>query len=111
MIDFNKFWNRYPLAPEYRNRYYVTRDLWQKRTLVAQQAMIDMLAAKPDTAIGRNPFFFVQDFPEPTPTNYNGRALPNEPVVIARYNGKWGTYKVSDAELFRMEIATISRPS
>ena len=45
------------------------------------------------------------------PVNYNGRALPNEPVVIARYNGKWGTYKVCDAELFRMEIATISRPS
>lgn len=39
------------------------------------------------------------------PENYNGKTLPKEPVVIAKYNGKWGTYTVRDAERFHMEIA------
>ncbi len=40
----------------------------------------------------------------PEPTNYNGKALPNEPVVIAKWNGKWGTYAVADVELFGLEV-------
>ena len=40
----------------------------------------------------------------PEPVNYNGKALPSEPVVIAKWNGKWGTYTVADVELFGMEI-------
>ena len=102
MLDFNEFWNRYPLAPEYRNRYYATRDLWQKRTEAAQIAMLDELTAKPEGAKGRNPYFYVQDFHEPEPTNYNGRALPNEHVAPAFWNGKWGMYTLSDIQTFGM---------
>ena len=105
MIDFNEFWNRYAISPEYLNRYYATRDLWEQRTEAAQRAMLDALTAGRTETKGRNPYFFVQDFPEPAPTNYNGRALPNEPVVTARYNGRWGTYTLREAQLFGLEIA------
>ena len=40
----------------------------------------------------------------PEPVNYNGKALPSEPVVIAKWNGKWGTYTVADVELFGLEV-------
>ena len=37
------------------------------------------------------------------PTNYNGRALPSEPVVIAKWQGRWGTYTKADVELYGLE--------
>ena len=40
------------------------------------------------------------------PTNYNGKALPDEPVVIARWNGVWGTYTESDVRKYHMETRT-----
>ena len=104
MIDFNEFWNRYALSPEYLNRYFATRDIWERRTEAAQRAMLDALSAGQTETRGRNPYFFVQDFPEPEPTNYNGRALPPEPVVTAFYNGKWGMYTVSDVERFHLRL-------
>ena len=38
------------------------------------------------------------------PTNYNGKALPSEPVVIAKWNGRWGMYTMADVELFGLEV-------
>ena len=40
------------------------------------------------------------------PTDYNGRALPSEPVVIARWQGRWGTYTIADVKLFGLETKT-----
>ena len=39
-----------------------------------------------------------------TPTNYNGRALPDEPLVRAVYNGVGGLYTRAEAQLFNMQI-------
>ena len=38
------------------------------------------------------------------PTNYNRRALPDEPVCIAKWNGSWGTYTVREAREYGMEV-------
>ena len=37
---------------------------------------------------------------QPDPTNYNGRALPDEPTATAFYNGKWGIYTVKEIEKY-----------
>ena len=42
---------------------------------------------------------------QPEPTNYNGRALPNQPTATAFYNGKWGTYTLADIEKFGLRKA------
>lgn len=45
----------------------------------------------------------VSDFPEPEPTNYNGkRSMPDVPLVTAKYNGKYGIYTAAEAQLFGM---------
>ena len=36
------------------------------------------------------------------PTNYNGKDLPKEPVETGYWNGKWGTYTLSDIAKYRM---------
>ena len=52
----------------------------------------------------KNPFFFVQEFPDPTPHNYNGQSHPDEPMVIAIYREVGGIYTRRDAELYGMKI-------
>ena len=39
----------------------------------------------------------------PEPTNYNGRAFPNEPTAIALYKGKWGTFTLADIKAFGLK--------
>lgn len=46
----------------------------------------------------------IRKYQLPEPVNYNGKALPSEPVVIAKWNGKWGTYTIADVELFGLEV-------
>ena len=43
---------------------------------------------------------------QPEPTNYNGRALPDEPTATAFYNGKWGTYTLAEIEKFNLKTMT-----
>ena len=51
-----------------------------------------------------NPLFFILDYPEPRPTNYNGcRTDPPAPVHIAKYDGEWGMYTEEDILLFNLE--------
>jgi len=52
-----------------------------------------------------NPFFWVQRFPEPMPTNYNGKDIPGDKeLFIAIYHGQAGIYTRQDAEDFEMII-------
>ena len=46
----------------------------------------------------------IRKYQLPEPVNYNGKALPSEPVVIAKWNGKWGTYSLEEAMEFGMEV-------
>lgn len=108
MINFEDFWDAYNPDPQFNNRHAATQLEWDKCTLEKQQAIMRWLEQfRPPQ--GRNPFFFVQDFvvkkPLGTPTNYNGRNLPKEPVFSAKYNGQWGMYTQADIDKYGLEKA------
>ena len=98
----NLFWVHFSDGA-YSNRKTVTFQQWQQRTPAARKAMLRHLAT--NGAPKKNPFFWVQDFPEPQPHNLNGaRSLPDEPLVRAVHNGVGGIYTRAEAELFNMQI-------
>ena len=103
--DFEEFWQAYrPDEIRFPNRKQATYQLWQTRLPATRQAM---LAYVKDNVVPKwkNPYFFVYDFRDPAPTNYNGaRSLPKEPLVRAIYNGAGGIYTRREAEAFGMEI-------
>ena len=104
--DFNDFWKAYaPDETRFPHRRAATYRLWCQRSEMAQQAMLTQVTAQPPPK-NKNPYFFVLDFPEPEPTNYNGKALPKEPVVIAKWKGTWGTYTLADVRMYQMETRT-----
>lgn len=76
---------------------------WQECTKAKQSALI--AAARDCTFDKPRPDWFITDFPEPEPKDYNGaRLLPDEPLVIAKYNDRAGLYTRRDAEIFGMNI-------
>ena len=110
-VQFCKeFWDYFLPSDLSRDRKGITFEQWQQRTPAARKAMYRWL--KENGAPKKNPFFWVQDFPEPTPTNYNGshdlnRMAATCDMVVALYNGKAGIYTHQDAEDYEM---TIKRP-
>ena len=98
----NLFW-RYFADGDFSNRKTVTFQQWQQRTPAARKAMLGWLDT--NGAPKKNPFFWVQDFPEPQPHNLNGaRSLPAEPLVRAIHNGVGGIFTRAEAELYNMQI-------
>jgi hypothetical protein len=98
----NLFWVHFSDGA-YSNRKTVTFQQWQQRTPAARKAMLRHLAT--NGAPKKNPFFWVQDFPEPQPHNLNGaRSLPDEPLVRAVHNGVGGIFTRAEAELYNMQI-------
>lgn len=88
----------------HRNHKSCAFRMWCQRSPVARQAIIDHLA-KHGAPTDKKPFFWIQDFPEPQPTNLNGcRRLPDEPLVRAIYHGFGGLYTAKEAQLFGMQI-------
>ena len=74
-----------------------------------RQAIFKMLKSRADGVDSDhwkpNPLFLLRDFPDPQPTNYNGRSFPmGAQMVIAIYNGTGGVYTKADAELYNMTI-------
>ena len=82
---------------------------WQAMSEAKRQAIIRMRRLRADGVDADhwkpNPLFLLRDFPEPQPTNYNGRSFPTgAQMVIAIYNGTGGVYTKADAELYNMTI-------
>ena len=99
----NEFWGYFQNSEQAQGRKSATFLLWVKRTRVARQAMSTFLSEH--GAPKDNPYFWVMRFPEPQPTNYNGRSFPTgAQMVIAIYNGTGGVYTKADAELYNMTI-------
>jgi hypothetical protein len=84
--------------------------IFEARSEAARKAIVE---AAQEGAPGHpgdnpNPYFFIQDFPEPTPTNLNG-TIQGEQLLNARqaktafYNGKWGLYSLEDIQLFNLK--------
>ena len=101
----DKVWATFVAADNpHRNHKSCAFRMWQQRSSIARQAIIDYLAEH-GAPSDKKPFFWIQDFPEPQPTNYNGaRSFPQEPLVRAIYNGAGGIYTRREAELFNMDI-------
>lgn len=106
--EFCEFWTAYRPADKFANRRSCTFSQWLKRSPPARRAMLDQVhrcSVNPD----RNPFFWVQDFPEPVPKDYNGsrefdRLILTTPLVTAEYKGKFGIYTLDDATAYNMKI-------
>ena len=102
-VQFCKeYWDFFLPSDLTRDRKGITFEQWLRRTPAARKAMLRYLET--NGAPQKNPFFWVQDFPEPRPHNLNGESLPDEPLVRAKYNGVGGLYTKAEATLFNMQI-------
>ena len=102
---FEKFWKYFSISmpAEFDNRKGATRNVFEKRSAVAQRAIME---AAQEGAPGHpgdepNPYFFVQDFPEPQPTFLRG----DEPgdLVQVKYNGKFLICTRETMNIFALE--------
>ena len=100
---FEKFWKYFAPSAEYQNRRAATQMLFEARSEAAQKAIVE---AAQEGAPGhpgdqQNPYFFVQDFPEPQPVFLRG----DEPgdIVQVRYNGAYKLCTRATMELFGLE--------
>lgn len=103
--QFNRFWRNYRVDETlFPRRRAATLKLWIDKHPLARESMLAEVEANGGPK-GKNPYFYVQEFPDPEPTNYNGRRLkPGVTYVIAKYKGSYGTYTLAEAEQFGMEI-------
>lgn len=106
--EFNEFWTSLNVDEvAFPNRKAATMRQWLARSSAARKAMKDQVDKTGPPPKKKNPFFWVQDFPEPRPTNYNGMKLKaGVRYVIAKYHGSYGTYSLDEAILFDMYIKT-----
>lgn len=99
-----------------RGRYERCMAIWCSLDEAQQARIYQQIAAKKSQGafVHPNPCFALDDalqadevarakMPQAEPTNYNGHALPDEPVATAFYKGKWGTYTVSDIKKFGLQ--------
>jgi hypothetical protein len=101
--QYCRFWELFQTCPKYRNRRACSFGQWKARSQAAREVMIQALErdGPPKEA---NPYFWIQDFDEPEPFNWNGHALdPKKRYVTAKWKDKWGTYAVEDVERFNLK--------
>ena len=98
---YEKLWNLYEPAPEFHNRKGATKIAFEKRSEVAQRAMIASLEEHPGMKGSPNPYFFVVDFPEPQPVFLRGDEGGD--IVQVKYNGTFKLCTRATMELFGLE--------
>ena len=100
---FEKFWKFFNPAPEFHNRYGATKIAFEQRSEVAQRAMVEAAqeGAPGHPGDNQNPYFFVQDFPEPQPVFLRGDE--GEDIVQVKYNGAYKLCHRATMELFGLE--------
>ena len=107
-INFETFWDLFNPTPDYNNRLAATNIEWDKCSAAKQKAIIQKLQSAPGDIVQPNPYFYIIDFPEPTPTNLNGtlqgaEMLNANQAKTAFYDGKWGLYSLEDIQLFNLK--------
>ena len=105
-MDFENYWAAIQPDAKYDNRKEAAQQEWEAHP--EKHAAIMRWLKRHGPYPNRNPYFFIQDFTVRAakvdePTNYNGRALPDEPTATAFYNGKWGTYTLEDIEKYGLK--------
>ena len=98
---FEKFWKFFNPAPEFHNRRAATQMIFEARSHAAQKAMLDSLSLGEGGGRGINPYFFVQDFPEPQPVFLRGDEGGD--IVQVKYNGTYKLCHRATMELFGLE--------
>ena len=98
---FEKFWKFFNPAPEFHNRRAAAQMIFEARSHAAQKAMLDSLSLGEGGGRGVNPYFFVQDFPEPQPVFLRGDE--GEDIVQVKYNGTYKLCTRATMELFGLE--------
>ena len=102
---FEKFWKYFSVAmpAEFNNRRAATQMLFEARSEVAQKAIVE---AAQEGAPGhpgdqQNPYFFVQDFPEPQPQWLRGDEGGD--IVQVKYNGQFKLCTRATMEIFGLQ--------
>ena len=100
---FEKFWKFFNPAPEFHNRRAATQMVFEARSQAAQRAMVEAAQEGSPGHPGdnQNPYFFVQDFPEPQPVFLRGDEGGD--IVQVRYNGTYKLCHRATMELFGLE--------
>ena len=101
---FEKFWNYFEPSAEYQNRRAATQMIFEARSRAAQKAIVEAAQEGGGYHPGdkQNPYFYVQDFPEPKPEWKTGGEI-NEDLVQVRYNGAYKICTRATMELFGLE--------
>lgn len=97
--DFEKFFDKF--TSEFKNRHAATEMLWDHRSDPAKQAMWDEVKDEPKGSVSRNPYFYVQDFPEPQPQWLRGDEGGD--IVQVKYNGAFKLCTRATMELFGLQ--------
>ena len=101
---FEKFWKYFAPSAEYQNRRAATQMIFEARSEVAQKALVEAAqeggGCHPDDK--QNPYFYVQDFPEPQPEWKTGGET-GEDLVQVRYNGAYKICTRDTMKLFGLE--------
>ena len=119
MDDFNNRYSKFceniwkPFFEQYEHLYPGRKScsfrMWYSRSRAAQHKMYRYLVDNGGLSPPRNPYFWMQHFDEPVPTNYNGTTqgeamLERGDAAIAFYNGQAGIYSNEDILLFNMKV-------
>ena len=107
MIPFEQLWAELYEHGASEKKREGTERYWNGLTAEQQERVFNSISSKlregkfvqydPIRAIKENTPKVARE-----PTNYNGKALPDEPVATAYWNGKWGMYTLRDIREYRM---------
>ena len=100
MTDFELFFSKFTPFQQ-GNRSAATELLWDRRSPAAQQAMLDEVRDAPQHSVDKNPYFFVQNFPEPQPIWLRGDEGGD--IVQVLYNDAFKLCSRADMELFGLQ--------
>ncbi len=100
---FEKFWKYFDPAPEFMNRRAATQMIFESRSDAAQKAIVEAAQEGGGHHPGdqQNPYFYVQDFPEPQPVWLRGDEGGD--LVQVLYNGAYKICSRADMELFGLQ--------
>ena len=108
MDTFDYVWELLSPSGEFVSRKDACRALWSALSSARQRQIYWYLreAKRRGEKIDENPYFAINNC-NPQPTNWNGRPginqmMKTEKMVIAKYNGSFGTYCAGVAKLFEM---------
>ena len=102
---FEKFWKYFSvdMPAEFNNRRAATQMLFEARSEVAQKAIVEAAQEGGGGHPGdqQNPYFFVQDFPEPQPQWLRGDEGGD--IVQVKYQGQFKLCSRATMELFGLD--------